>query len=96
MSTINTYGTVHEIPCLARHDNSRKPGTLCVEIIDRQICDARYGEPLTFAPGTAMRGWGDLDGPAYDVSLPHGAVIASVNAATLDAFAATHGVLVAK
>ena len=63
------FDGIRDIPCLAGADVTRSPGTLVATISDGQWCDARSGSPLTIIGSTecGLMGWGDLDGPAYDV-----------------------------
>lgn len=58
------------IPCLAGEDVSREPGTICVMVIDGEICDARSEQPMEVVDGRPLMGWDQLDGDCYDVSLP--------------------------
>lgn len=58
-----------EIKALGGRDVNRKVVTMVVESIDGKIYDPMTGEEITIVYGwTEIKGWGEIDGIAHDLS----------------------------
>jgi hypothetical protein len=67
--------TTHTIRVLGGSDVTREPVEVVLELRDGELHDAQYGDRLEVRPGTDLRGWGDLDGPAVDLVYPSGSYV---------------------
>jgi len=59
---------IREIKVLGGHDVTRHPDVMAVEIIDGAACDPSTGEIIKIEGLAELVGWGDIDGPAFDLS----------------------------
>ena len=66
------------MPALVGEDATRHPGRLQYALSDGHLMYVGQWEPLTLAAGTALAGWGHLDGPAYTVESDNRSVPSSV------------------
>jgi hypothetical protein len=59
----------HTLRCLGGSDVTRTPTTLLVDVVGgTPYLASNYGcNQLRIVGETTLRGWGDLDGPAYDI-----------------------------